>query len=168
MIQTGLSIDNLSYIEGFRELSCLKLPQSQSSPQEIHDYLSLLIQETPISLCPTGNDAESHPLGNEWGNAVYLYSTCSHDYNSHHIGCIPFPQSSNWLLAVCQYREQAIRRLALIFNFPIRYHRMTTVNMRVQRERRGHCQVPWDFLEAFRLHMVKFLTGAVWNVVNLN
>jgi hypothetical protein len=60
MIQTGLSIDSLSYIEGFRELSRLKLPQSRSSPQEIHDYLSLLIREIPVALCPTSDDAESH------------------------------------------------------------------------------------------------------------
>lgn len=63
MIQTGLSIDSLSYIEGFRELSRLKLPQSRSSPQEIHDYLSLLIREMPIALCPTSDDAESHQAG---------------------------------------------------------------------------------------------------------
>jgi hypothetical protein len=40
MIPTGLSIDS---IEGFRELGYSKLPQSQSSLEEIHDYLLLFI-----------------------------------------------------------------------------------------------------------------------------
>ncbi|KAK9556409.1 hypothetical protein V6Z88_005821 [Aspergillus fumigatus] len=62
VIPTGLSIESLSYIEGFRELGRFKQPQSRVSPQETHDYLSLLIRETPVALCPTGDDAESHQV----------------------------------------------------------------------------------------------------------
>lgn len=62
VIPTGLSIESLSYIEGFRKLGRFKQPQSRVSPQETHDYLSLLIRETPVALCPTGDDAESHQV----------------------------------------------------------------------------------------------------------
>jgi hypothetical protein len=62
MIPTGLSVDSLSYIEEFRELGRFKLPESQFSPQEIHDYLSLHIRETAVALCQTGDNTENHQL----------------------------------------------------------------------------------------------------------
>jgi hypothetical protein len=62
VIPTGLSIDSLSYIEGFRELGRFRVPQARSSAQEIHDYLSLFVREDTVALCPTGDDAESHHL----------------------------------------------------------------------------------------------------------
>jgi hypothetical protein len=62
MIPTGLSIDSVSYIEGFRELGRFRLPQSQCSPQEIHDYLSLHIRETAIALCEAGDNTKNHQL----------------------------------------------------------------------------------------------------------
>lgn len=62
MIPTALSIESLSYIEGFGELGRFKQPQSRSSPQEIHDYLSLFVREAAVALCPTGDNAESHQV----------------------------------------------------------------------------------------------------------
>jgi hypothetical protein len=62
MIPTGLSIDSVSYIKGFCELGCFRLPQSQCSPQEIHHYLSLHIQETAVALCEAGDNTKNHQL----------------------------------------------------------------------------------------------------------